>query len=129
LINVKSFDRYQFYLLLISENLTCQKSITQNRYKFFPWQWLWLVELLLLHFRGKFHEIWTIFEKILIRKQQHKFGNLVKTVSQFDNPASNESNNGPVAYFPLYCIFLVHSETHLQLGRRFLSTFHIYEKP
>jgi hypothetical protein len=26
----------------------------------------------------------------------------VKTVSQFDYPVSNESKNGPVAYFPLY---------------------------
>jgi hypothetical protein len=29
-------------------------------------------------------------------------GVLVKTVSQFDYPASNESQYGPVAYFPLY---------------------------
>jgi hypothetical protein len=29
-------------------------------------------------------------------------GNLVKMVSQFDHPASNESKNGPLAYFPLY---------------------------
>ena len=35
-------------------------------------------------------------------KQQYKYSNLVKTVSQFNHPASNESKNGPVSYFPLY---------------------------
>jgi hypothetical protein len=36
------------------------------------------------------------------RKQQYKYGNLVKTVIQFDHPSSTESKNGPVAYFPLH---------------------------
>ena len=36
------------------------------------------------------------------RKQQLKCGNLVKMVSQFDHPSSDESKNGPEANFPLY---------------------------
>ena len=72
------------------------------------------------------------------RNQQYKCSNLVKTVSQFDYPAANESKNGPVAYFPLYNFQIPFIKLklmakleflHLKYIFRFSEWSHVYTAP
>ena len=60
------------------------------------------------------------------RKHQYKCGKLVKTVSQFDHPASTESKNGPVAYFPLYNFQIPFIKLKLMAKLEFLHLKYIF---